>query len=60
MKNQSNQRVSWGEYIEALCYRFGGQKDPMEDLIDLKQVGTLEDYIHDFDVLWNKAGIGEK
>jgi len=32
----------------------------MEDLIDLKQVGTLEDYIHDFDVLWNKAGIGEK
>jgi hypothetical protein len=60
MKNQNNQKVSWGEYIEALCYRFGGQKDPMEDLIDLKQVGTLEDYIHDFDVLWNKTGIGER
>ncbi|KAL3596164.1 hypothetical protein D5086_007801 [Populus alba] len=60
MRNINNQRVSWGEYVEALCYRFGGQKDPMEDLIDLKQVGTLETYIHDFDVLWNKAGIGEK
>ena len=60
MRNIRNQRVSWGEYVEALCYRFGGQKDPMEDLIDLKQVGTIETYIHDFDVLWNKAGIGEK
>jgi len=59
MRNLNNQSVSWGEYV-ALCYRFGGQKDPMEDLIDLKQVGTLETYIHEFDVLWNKAGIGEK
>jgi hypothetical protein len=32
----------------------------MEDLIDLKQVGTLENYIHNFDILWNKVGIGEK
>jgi hypothetical protein len=32
----------------------------MKDLIDLKQVRTLESYIHDFDVLWNKAGIGER
>ena len=32
----------------------------MEDLIDLKQVRTLESYIHDFDILWNKAGIGER
>jgi len=32
----------------------------MEDLIGLKQVGTLENYIHDFDILWNKADIGEK
>nr|TKR85210.1 hypothetical protein D5086_0000250100 [Populus alba] len=60
MINLNNHRVSWGKYVEALCYRFGGQKDPMEDLIDLKQVGTLETYIHDFDMLWNKAGIGEK
>ena len=60
MRNLNNHRVSWGEYVEALCNRFGGQRDPMEDLIDLKQVGTLETYIHDFDVLWNKAGIGEK
>jgi len=60
MKNPNNQRVSWGEYEEALCYRFRGQKDLMEDLIGLKQVGTLENYIHDFDILWNKAGIREK
>jgi len=32
----------------------------MKDLIDLKQVRTLESYIHDFDVLWNKAGIRER
>jgi hypothetical protein len=60
MRNLNNWRLSWDEYVEALCYRFGGQKDPMEDLIDLKQVGTLENYIHDFDILWNKAGIREK
>jgi len=32
----------------------------LEELIDLKQVGDLESYIHDFDILWNKAGIRKR
>jgi hypothetical protein len=37
--------VLWNEYIEALCCRFGGHKDPLEELKDLKQKADLETYI---------------
>lgn len=55
-----DQGVIWNEYIEVSQYRFGGQKDPLEELKDLEQEGNLEAYIQDFDMLWNIASITEK
>ena len=34
--------------MEALYGRFGGHKDLLEELKDLKQEGDLETYIKDF------------
>nr|TKR98865.1 hypothetical protein D5086_0000199030 [Populus alba] len=31
------------------------KQDPLEELMELKQQGELEEYIQDFDILWNKA-----
>lgn len=39
---------------------FGGQKDPLEELMDLRQTRNLETYVQDFDVLCNRAEINEK
>jgi hypothetical protein len=36
MRNLEGQEVTCGEYMEALCIRFGGQKDLLEELIDLR------------------------
>jgi hypothetical protein len=60
LKNLGNQKSSWEDYVEAICYRFGGQQDPLEELMELKQRGELEEYIQDFDILWNKAEVSEK
>jgi hypothetical protein len=46
--------------VEAICYRFGGQYNLLKELMELKQLGDLEEYIQDFDILWNKAKISEK
>ena len=46
--------------MEAICGRFGGHKDPLEELKDLKQEGNLETYIRDFDILWNRTEIDER
>jgi hypothetical protein len=59
-RNMEVQRVSWAEYVDALCYRFGGQKNPLEELIEYKQEGELEGYIKDFDILWNRAQISKR
>jgi hypothetical protein len=36
IRSLGGQAVSWLEYIEALCCRFGGEKNPLEELIELK------------------------
>jgi len=46
--------------VEAICERFGGHKDPLDELKDLKQEGDLETSIKDFDILWNRAEIDER
>jgi hypothetical protein len=46
--------------MDALCYRFGGQKNPLKELTEYKQEGELEGYIKDFDILWNKAKISKR
>lgn len=51
---------TWTEYVDALCCRFGGQRDPLEELTEHKQKGDLESYIKDFDMLWKMAQIIEK
>nr|TKS12908.1 hypothetical protein D5086_0000058600 [Populus alba] len=42
-------------YLDGLALRFGGQKDPLEELTEHKQAGDLEGYIKEFDMLWNRA-----
>jgi hypothetical protein len=32
----------------------------LEELMELRQSGELEEYIQAFDILWNKAKINEK
>lgn len=46
--------------MDALCSRFRGQKNPLEELMELRQVGNLETYIQNFDMLWNRAEVNEK
>jgi len=60
LRSTANQGVTWEEYVEAIGCRFGWQQDPLEALMELKQLGNLEEYIQDFDILWNKAEINEK
>jgi hypothetical protein len=45
MRSLGGQEVIWEEYVEASCARFGGQKDPLKELMELRQVGNLETYI---------------
>lgn len=52
--------ISWSEYVDALCSRFRGQKNPSEELMELRQVGNLETYIQNFDMLSNRAEVNEK
>ena len=52
--------MTWKKYVEGLCGRFGGHKDPLEELKDLKQEADLETYIRDFDIIWNRAEIDER
>lgn len=60
MKSEGGQIVSWSKYIEAICYRFGGQKDPLEEFKDPRQMEDLKVYTRDFDILWNMIEISEK
>jgi len=60
MRSLGGRVVSWLEYVEAFCCRFGGEKNPLEELIELKQKNDLETYIKDFDILWNRSEISEK
>jgi len=39
---------------------WGGGRNLLEELIELKQKNDLETYIKDFDILWNRSEISEK
>ncbi|KAF2310163.1 hypothetical protein GH714_007000 [Hevea brasiliensis] len=51
----------WDEYVQRMKARFGIQvfDDPLADLKNLKQTGTLQDYLDAFDALYHKVGIRE-
>lgn len=53
--------ADWGCYISALAARFGAHayEDPLADLRNLKQVGTLQQYMDDFDELYPRTRMGE-
>ncbi|KAJ6910657.1 hypothetical protein NC652_021345 [Populus alba x Populus x berolinensis] len=46
--------------LEGIRGRFGGHKEPLEELKDLKQEGDLETYIRNFDIIWNRTEIDER
>lgn len=48
-------------YAAALAARFGAQvyEDPLADLRNLKQNGTLHDYMDAFDEMYPRTGIRE-
>ncbi|PKI69639.1 hypothetical protein CRG98_009994, partial [Punica granatum] len=53
--------VSWNEYVAVVGSRFGdyGYVDPMADFKNLKQVGSVQEYMNEFDALVNKVSISE-
>jgi len=51
LRSAENQRATWEEYMEAISCQFERQQDPLEELMELKQQGNLEEYIQDFDIL---------
>ncbi|PKI45686.1 hypothetical protein CRG98_034002 [Punica granatum] len=56
-----NKEVKWEEYVAAVVARFGetGFEDPMADLKNLRQLGSLREYMDEFDILSNKVVINE-
>lgn len=61
MRVKSDQQVTWEEYIEYMGARFGthAYRDPLSDLRNSKQVGSLQDYLDSFDELYLCAKIRE-
>lgn len=51
--------MAWEEYVRAMNARFNQQAydDPMADLANLTQLGTLQEYIKQFDSLLNRVQI---
>lgn len=53
--------LTWEEYVQAMNARFNEQayEDPMADLTNLVQSGSLKDYIDQFDVLINRVSLSQ-
>ncbi|KAG8378560.1 hypothetical protein BUALT_Bualt08G0149600 [Buddleja alternifolia] len=51
----------WKEYVRALHNRFGTllYEDPMAELMNLKQTGTIREYLDRFDELLNNVELSE-
>lgn len=49
----------WGEYVSALNSKFGSELhyDPMKELKDLRQLGSVQTYLDKFDELLNKVSL---
>lgn len=61
MKSRVNTMISWEEYTAALHARFSKYvyNDPFADLRNLRQVGSLQQYLDEFDELYPKVRIKE-
>ncbi|KAG8387730.1 hypothetical protein BUALT_Bualt02G0051800 [Buddleja alternifolia] len=53
---------NWEDYVRALNERFGAllYEDPMSELVNLKQNGTIQDYLDKFDELVNCVELSEQ
>lgn len=53
--------VTWDENAMAMKGRFGsyGYDDPLADLRNLKQIGSLQHYMDSFEELYPRAGIND-
>ena len=63
VKNRNQiEEPSWDVYVEALKGRFSDKiyEDPMADLKSLVQIGTLQNYLEEFDVLSNRVTLIEE
>ncbi|KAG8374568.1 hypothetical protein BUALT_Bualt10G0009000 [Buddleja alternifolia] len=51
----------WGEYVQALHDRFGSLpfEDPMSELMTLRQMGSVREYLDKFDELLNNVDLNE-
>lgn len=51
----------WKEFVDMLISQFGEQvySDPATEIKKLRQVGTLQQYLEEFDVLFSKSGLNE-
>jgi hypothetical protein len=51
----SNNLFTWNEFLNAIQVRFGrgSYDDPMETLSKLKQIGSLDEYKTQFEILAN-------
>ena len=54
--------ISWEDYIEAVESRFGeqGHKDPMSELLGLKQTGNVSTYHDQFEFWLGRVNISEE
>ncbi|KAG8384912.1 hypothetical protein BUALT_Bualt04G0167500 [Buddleja alternifolia] len=62
MKNRLTRELPhWGEYVRALNDRFGAllYEDPMSELVNLKQNGSIREYLDKFDELMNCVELPE-
>ncbi|KAG8362966.1 hypothetical protein BUALT_BualtUnG0018600 [Buddleja alternifolia] len=62
MKSRLTREIpSWEVYVRALYDRFGAllYEDPMAELMNLKQTGSVKDYLDRFDELLNNVELSE-
>lgn len=51
MRSKFNIDPSWPEYISDVIMRFGDSNyDPLSSLIQVKQVGKVQDYVDEFEL----------
>ncbi|MCI32237.1 retrotransposon gag protein, partial [Trifolium medium] len=54
----STEELSWENLREAMMARFGGGRleNPFEELKELKQTGSVEDYVAEFELYSSQCG----
>ncbi|KAJ0755715.1 putative retrotransposon gag domain-containing protein [Helianthus annuus] len=61
-QNRPVELITWDEYVRSITARFSDNlwEDAMEELKNLQQIGSLEDYCNSFDSLMTKVTLSEK